>query len=81
MDIITKYLGRWGDMGVLRPVVLGVTLYMTYDAYQWAARFAETTLREGPEVAMIIAAVITPISALQGYVFTQYTAACHQKKE
>lgn len=81
MDFVSKYTDRWLKVGVLQPVVLGVTLYLTYDAYQWASRFAETTERGGAEVALMVAAVIAPISVLQGWVFKQFIQSCHHKVE
>jgi hypothetical protein len=53
-----------------------MTTWLSYDAYQWAARFAETTARDGIEVTAMIAAVVAPISGLMGYVFKQYVQGC-----
>lgn len=78
MRKIIEYLERIGQFGVTRPLVLLVTLWLTYDAYQWAAAFAEVSQRSGAEVTMIIAAVIAPVSVLQGYVFKQFITSCQR---
>lgn len=75
MDIVSRTLERWGRADVMRPFTLGLTLYLTYNAYHWASGFAEISDRSGAEIALIIAAVIAPISTLQGYVFKQYITA------
>jgi hypothetical protein len=51
------------------------TLWMTYQSFVWAAAFAEHTAHTGLEVAAIIAAVLAPLSILQGAVFNAYTAS------
>ena len=66
-------LWAWiNEHSIIRRVVLFITLYMTWEAFQWAALFAETTAKSGLEVPGIIAAVTAPIAALQGYVFKIY---------
>lgn len=58
---------------IVRRIVIFVTLYMTWIAFYWAAEFAETSDKPGLEIAAIIAAVIAPVTALQGFVFKVYT--------
>lgn len=72
MDIVTRITEPFSRVGVVRPFVLGVTLWLTYDAYQWAAHFAEVSTRTGLEVPAIITAVVAPISWLQGWIFKLY---------
>lgn len=72
MPNLLDWISRVGHIEVARPVTLGVTVWMTYNAYQWAAEFATSSSRDGMEVAMIVAAVIAPVSVLQGYVFKAY---------
>lgn len=63
----------WVDKrSVIRRVVLGVTLWMTWRAFAWAAEFAEATDKSGMDVAAIIAAVTAPITYLQAAVFKTY---------
>ena len=57
---------------VVRRTVLFITLWMTWDAYQWAASFAENTLLDGVSTGAVIAAVTAPISLLQAAVFKTY---------
>lgn len=66
---------KWADRRSfvsVRSGVLYVTVWMTYEAFHWAAIFATTTDKTGSDVALIIAAVTTPISLLQGAVFKVY---------
>lgn len=56
----------------VRALTLYCALYMTWEAYLWAAGFAYATDKPGVEVAAIIAAVTAPVSALMGYVFKWY---------
>ena len=64
----------WVDQRqVVRRAVLFITVYMSYEAFAWAARFAETTDKAGAEVGLIIAAVTGPVAALQGFVIKVYS--------
>ena len=74
MANLLDLVARIGHVEVARPVTLGVTVWMTYNAYQWAAMFANTSDKAGMDVAVVVAAVIAPISVLQGYVFKAYIA-------
>ena len=57
----------------VRSFVLYITVWMTWEAFTWAAEFATTTAKVGADVALIIAAVTAPISVLQGFVFKVYS--------
>lgn len=61
------------DRAIVRRIVLFVTLWMTWDSFTWAARFAEHTAKSGMDVAAIVAAVTGPIAALQAAVFKVYS--------
>lgn len=75
MEQVSNKFWNWIDTrAIVRRIVLFVTLWMTWEAFQWAAEFAETTTKSGVEVAAIVAAVTAPIAALQGYVFKIYAA-------
>lgn len=66
---------KWADARSfvsVRSFVLYVTVWMTWQAFAWAAVFATTTDKAGSDVALIIAAVTAPISVLQGFVFKVY---------
>lgn len=79
MNVITQ-LWDWVDQrGIVRRVVLFSTLYMTWEAYQWAAMFSATTSRTGMDVAAIIGAVTAPISMLQAAAFKVYSDSRGEK--
>lgn len=59
--------------GIRRTAVLFLSIWLTRDAYQWAAQFATYTDRTGVEVAAIIAAVTAPVSWITVAVFKTYT--------
>lgn len=66
---------KWADSRSfvsVRSFVLYITVWMTWQAFAWAAVFATTTDKAGSDVALIIAAVTAPISVLQGFVFKVY---------
>lgn len=52
---------------------LYLTLYMTWDAYKWAADFAIHTDKPAADISLIIAAVTVPLSTLQGFIFKVYS--------
>jgi hypothetical protein len=57
----------------VRSGVLYVTVWMTWLAFDWAGRFAFQTPKDGAEVALIIAAVTAPVTALQMFIFKIYS--------
>lgn len=57
---------------IIRRMVLFITIWMSYISYLWAASFAATCMKDGTEIALIIGAVLVPISALQGFAFKLY---------
>lgn len=67
---------KWADAKnfiSVRSFVLYVTVWMTWEAFNWAAVFATVTEKTGADVALIIAAVTAPISVLQGFIFKIYS--------
>jgi hypothetical protein len=62
---------------VFSRFTLMITLWMTWKAFQWGTEFASTWPslegKSGTELALVIAAVLTPITALQGFAFHTYT--------
>lgn len=67
---------KWADAKnfiSVRSFVLYVTVWMTWEAFNWAAVFATVTEKTGSDVALIIAAVTAPISVLQGFIFKIYS--------
>lgn len=64
-------------LGLRRSLVLFVTLWMTYKAYDWAAQFAYVVMVKADNNLMLAAAglvvaVTAPITYLQKVVFEAY---------
>lgn len=73
IDILSAKFWDWVDRRqMIRRSVLGITLWMTWSSFTWAAAFASTCTKPGLEVAAILAAVLAPIATLQGFVFKVY---------
>lgn len=66
----------WIDgRGVIRRIVLGVTIWATIDTTIWAARFADRALelnRITTQTVAMVGAVTALVAALGGYVFKLY---------
>lgn len=58
---------------IVRRVVLGVTVWMSWYCTEWAQNFAQTSERSGTDIAMIIASVTALPTVLVGYVFKLYS--------
>ena len=71
--VVRRFWDFVDSRAVFRRLVLMVTLWMTYSSYVWAASFAEHTAHTGSDAALIIAAVLAPVSFLQTAVFASYT--------
>ena len=56
---------------VRRTMTLGTFYLVTHYTF-WAFHYAETSDRDGNEVAMILAAIGGPLSGLMGYLFAAY---------
>lgn len=56
----------------VRAFTLYITLWMTWEAFQWAAAFAYAAKLDGLGTAAVVAAVTAPISVLQGFIFKVY---------
>lgn len=57
---------------VARNLILGITIWLTVDSYQWAKHFAEASTRTGAEISLIIGAVLAAAAFLQGWVLREY---------
>lgn len=57
---------------IVRRTAFFVLLYMTWESFQWAMHFAETTDKAGAEVGLIVAAVTGPVALLQRSVIDLY---------
>ena len=58
---------------IVRRITLFVMLAVSVQTVHWAMVFAETSERPGADVAMIIAAVMGPVAALQKFVGDMYS--------
>jgi len=64
----------WLDnRAVIRRLVLLFTLYMTWYGVHTAWLFAKVSTFDGLGTAAVIAAVLAPVAALQGFAFNSYT--------
>lgn len=66
---------------LVRRSALLFTFYITYEAFRWAYVFANTSKFDGLGTAAVIGAVLTPLSALQGYVFNRYAAGAPTREK
>ena len=62
-------------LAIRRSIVLFVTLWMTYRAFDWAATYASGLTTVDAGAAIIIAAVTAPITYLQKVIFDAYVSA------
>ncbi len=62
-------------LALRRTLVLAITVWMTWRAFEWAGHYAMTTTHSGLDTAAIIAAVTAPITYLQVAVFRAYIDA------
>jgi len=69
----TTVLDFIDNRAVVRRLVLAFTLYMTWYGVHKAWIFAGTSTFDGLGTAAVIAAVLAPIAALQGFAFQSYT--------
>jgi hypothetical protein len=73
-DDILKFID---DAKTFRRFTLMITLWMTWKAFLWGTEFASTWPalegKSGTELALVIAAVLAPISALQAAAFATYS--------
>lgn len=60
---------------LIRRAAFVVLLYMTWDAFQWAMRYAETSERSGVELGLVMAAVTAPVALLQRSIVELYNVA------
>ena len=75
-EVLAAVLEWERKLMIRHTVVLFVTLWMTFRAFEWAARYAVSGMEtNGLEAAAIIAAVTAPISYLQKVVFEAYIGA------
>lgn len=78
MNTIEQWLCAFHDWidnrSVVRRLVLFFTLYMTWYGTHMAWQFAKVSTFDGVGTAAVIAAVLAPIAALQGFAFNTYAS-------
>jgi hypothetical protein len=63
----------WIDKyAVVRRVVLGIAIWMTWAVSEWSMWFATGNSRNGMEIAAILAAIQAPVMLFAGTVFKVY---------
>jgi len=75
MNHLTKFWDFIDNRGVIRRVVLGMSIWMLYDAGKWAGVYATQALELGKTdvgIGVVIGAVTAPATLLAGYVFKAY---------
>jgi len=71
--MLTKLMDFIDNRVVVRRLTLLFTLYMTWYGTHTAWEFAKVSQFDGVGTAAVIAAVLVPIGALQGFAFHSYT--------
>lgn len=72
MNHLARFWTFIDERGIVRRIVLGIAIWMTWLVSDWAMWFAVGNARNGVEIAAIIGAVTAPIAAFGGYVFKAY---------
>jgi len=57
---------------VTRRIGFYFTLAITYIALDWAIDFASVSTKSGTDISLIIAAIMTPVAGLQGFMAKFY---------
>ena len=72
MKALERFWNFVDRRGVVRRMVLGAAIWMTWSVSTWAMAFVEASTRPGVDLAAIIAAVTGPVTLFGGYVFKAY---------
>ena len=70
--MISRFWDWVDNRTVVRRIVLGCTIYMTFEAVHQAWVFSKISTFDGLGTAAVIAAVTAPVAALQKYAFDTY---------
>lgn len=71
--MITRFWDWIDNRVVIRRFTLLFTFYMTWLVTHQAWLFAHTSTYDGLGTAAVIAAIVAPTAALQGFAFNSYT--------
>lgn len=76
---LNNWLTKWWDFvdsrGIVRRVVLGVSLWMLWDVSKWSMAYADTALASGKTDASLAAVMVAaggPATMLAGWVIKVY---------
>lgn len=69
---MTRFWDWIDQRGIVRRIVLGMAVWMTWRATVWATAFAAASDKPGLEVAAIIAAATAPLTLFTAAVFKAY---------
>lgn len=78
-DVLSNWLTKWWDFvdtrGVVRRIVLGISLWMLWDVSKWSMAYADTALSMGKTDASLAAVMVAaggPATMLAGWVIKVY---------
>jgi hypothetical protein len=69
-----RFLDFIDSRAVVRRSVLACTIYLTISSTSEAFAFARVSTFDGLGTAAVIAAILTPLAALQGFAFSAYAS-------
>lgn len=72
MRVATQFFDFLDQRRIVRRAMVLVVLWQLVDSYLWAKGYAATTTRTGVEIGLVIAAVLAPVTTLQGFLFRVY---------
>lgn len=72
-ELLTAFWDWVDNRNIVHRLILFLTVGLTAKASLWGADYAWHSTRTGADVAMIVAAVTAPITALMKFVFDTYS--------
>lgn len=57
---------------IVRRAMVLTCLWMLVDCYMWAKGYASSPSKTGADLSLVIAAILTPVTALQGFLYRMY---------
>lgn len=71
--LIGPFLDFIDNRQIVRRVMVLSCLWMLIDAYVWAKGYAGVPGQSGADLSLVIAAILTPVTALQGFLYRMYS--------
>ena len=72
MSLLDKFWIQLEKGQIIRRIAFFGTMWLTYKSYMWVFAYASAITNLTPEHSMLIAAILGPVSALQGAVIKFY---------